>query len=118
MLDILACSSDILVIRVEGKLTTKDYEEIFIPRLESMLNGEKKVSIIIDFDDNFEGWEIGAMWDDVKFGLAHKNDFKKIATLNASEWMEWAMKISSYIFCDMQNFPKGDLQSAYEWVES
>ena len=34
-----------------------------------------KARLILDMGDEFHRWEAAALWDDVRFGLRHRNDF-------------------------------------------
>ena len=55
----------VLEIRVTGKLTKEDYEH-FVPRTEELMK-ESKVKILMSMHD-FSGWDMGALWEDIKFG--------------------------------------------------
>lgn len=107
-----------LVVKATAKLTTKDYEEIFIPKLKELIQKHGKVRAVVYLDDNFEGWELGAMWDDAKFGMQHRNDFDKIALVTNKKWIEWATKIGShFIKGQLITFDGSQLQEALAWIK-
>lgn len=64
-----------------GKLTHEDYT-IFVPIVDKALKEAKGIEadLLIDMK-KFTGWEFLAAWDDLKFGLKHRNDFTKMAII-------------------------------------
>ncbi len=97
-----------------GKLTHKDYE-MMVPLIENSLLGvkEPKINALIDARE-FEGWDIKAAWDDLKFGLKHSKEFQKIAIVGEKKY-EYIAKISNwFISGEVKYFP--DLDSALEWI--
>jgi hypothetical protein len=107
-----------LVVKATAKLTSKDYEEFFIPKLKELIQEHGKVRAVLYLDENFEGWELGAMWDDAKFGMQHMNDFEKIAIVSSKKWIEWASKIGSHLMKgQLKPFDGTQLQEALAWIK-
>ncbi|KTF09338.1 STAS/SEC14 domain-containing protein [Pseudoalteromonas sp. 10-33] len=68
-----------LKLKAVGTLTHDDYK-IITPMINSAL-GEVKhpvVNALIDGSE-LEGWELRAAWDDLKLGVKHSKEFKKVA---------------------------------------
>ncbi len=108
----------ILAIKATEKLTTRDYEEVLIPKIDQLIRVFGKIKVVIYLADNFTGWEIGAAWDDAKFGLQHRNDFEKIAVVGGPKWVEWATRIGAYfIDGDVKTYEASDLQAAISWAK-
>jgi hypothetical protein len=106
-------------IKGSGKITTRDYEEVLIPRLEAVLQEQGKMRLLYLLAEDFEGWEAGAMWDDTKFGLKHRKDFEKVALVGGARWMEVLMKLFGTLMeGEIKNFPREQLQDAWEWLKS
>jgi hypothetical protein len=76
---------NILGIQGTGKLTEADYQDVLIPQLEGVLKKYPKARFLYYLDEGFTGWEMGAMWEDAKFGLRHKDDFEKIAVVGGAQ---------------------------------
>jgi hypothetical protein len=109
---------NLLVVRATEKLTTGDYEEVFIPKLRQLIQDHGKVRAVLYLDEDFKGWEIGAMWDDAKFGIQHRNDFEKIAIAGGPKWIEWAMKMSAHFMKgQLKTFDGSKLQEALIWIK-
>lgn len=69
--------SHIYAFEISGKLVASDYE-IFSPKIEQLLKKEGPISLLVKLD-NFEGWTLEAMWEDLKIGFEHNKDFLRIA---------------------------------------
>lgn len=109
---------NILGVRLTGKVTDEDYEKVFIPALEKVLAEHKKMRCIYYMDAEFEGWNLGAMWDDAKFGMKHRNDFEKIAVIGGPKWAEWGTKLAGHMVSgEVKTFPVDQLQAAWDWIK-
>jgi len=107
-----------LVVKASGKLTAENYEMVFIPILEKLIKKYGKIRLVIQFDETFTGWDVGAMWDDAKFGLNHLNDFSKIAVVGASKLVNWGTKVSSHLMGgELKTFAANDFLEAVVWVK-
>lgn len=69
--------SHIYAFEVSGKLVAEDYA-MLKPRIERVLKKESPISLLVKVE-NFEGWTLQAMWEDLKLGFEHNVDFLRIA---------------------------------------
>jgi hypothetical protein len=107
-----------LVVNASGKLTAENYETVFIPLVEKLIKQYGQVRLVLQFDDYFTGMEVGAMWDDAKFGLQHRKDFKRIAVVGAPKWVEWTTRVAAHLMeGELQTFPPTDFPEAIVWVQ-
>jgi hypothetical protein len=120
MIEVLPESQgNLLGVRVRGKITAQDYEEVLIPRLEDLLQEYRQVRFLCLIDEDFQGMELGAMWDDAKFGLQHRKEFDKMAVVAPARWMAVLVKLFSPIMSgELRTFPREQLQDAWDWVKS
>ncbi len=81
---------------LKGKLTHNDYE-VMIPIIEDMIKNttHPKIKILVNAL-KLDGWELKAMWDDMKFGLKHNKEFEKIAYVGSKTWEEYGIKLSNW----------------------
>lgn len=52
----------------KGNVSAKDYETVLIPAVEEKLKHHDKVRLLYHLGDEFEKFEVGAMWE---IGRAH-----------------------------------------------
>ena len=108
---------NIFAVRVSGRLTHEEYQE-FLPELESLIKHYGKISLLIELDQ-FEGAELVAMKDDLKFGLGSEDKFEKIALIGEKLWERWAVAISKpFVGAEMKYFDKRSSQDAWDWLRS
>ena len=108
-----------LVIGASKKLTAKDYEEVFIPELNRLIGLFGKIRVVLYLDDSFDGWELGAMWDDAKFGLKHKHDFERVAMVGGPRWVSWITTMSSHFMSGViKSFESTSLDEAIAWAKA
>lgn len=120
MIDILPESQgNILGIKASDTLTDHDYKTVLIPRLETMIHNQGKARVLFHMDEDFHGWEMEAMWDDAKFGTAHRHDFEKFAIVGGPRWVEWGAKLGAlFMKTEFHAFHSDQVQEAWDWIES
>lgn len=107
-----------LAIKASGRLSAENYDTVFLPIMEKLINRYGQIRLVMQFDEKFEGWEPGAMWDDAKFGLKHRKDFKRIAIVGAPKWAEWSSKVAAQLIDgELKTYPTDDLLEAIVWVK-
>ena len=76
-----------LEVSVTGKLAHADYEH-FVPEFERLLKIHGKLRVLFNMLD-FHGWELPALWDDIKFDIKHFSDIEKLALVGDTKWEKW-----------------------------
>ena len=109
----------IIGLRIAGKLTDRDYQEILIPSLEALINQHGKIRLLCFLDEEFAGMEAWAMWDDAKFFLPRKDDFEKIALVGGPKWMQLSLKLFAPLMKgETKVFSDEQLPEAWEWIRA
>ena len=113
--EIPVSENNLFAFRVSGKLTDEDYRQ-FLPRLDELIGQYGKISLLFELDD-FKGWEMQAAWDDLKYGLAHDEDFERIAVVGEKRWHRWITKFGNLMTTtEIRYFDRDDLQKAWDWL--
>jgi hypothetical protein len=104
-----------MTLKVSGKLRHEDYE-IMVPMLESAIAGieSPEINALIDATE-LQGWEVRAAWDDLKLGLKHGREFKKIAILGNKDWQKYASMVGSWFISGEAKYFE-DSAEALEWL--
>lgn len=107
---------DYLVLRASGKLTKADYDA-GVPELENAMRlREGPVRLLILLED-FRGWDIGALWADLRFDAQHHADFERIAIVGDKRWQEWGTAFSKPFFGPkMRYFGQEQRPEAEAWL--
>ena len=107
----------VLLLKAVGMLSDADYRNVLIPRLEAIITEHGKARLLLDLSDFF-GWELAALWDDARFGLAHRHDFARIAVVGGPSWLDWGVKLSALMMSgELRSFSPRALESAVAWVK-
>jgi hypothetical protein len=98
-----------------GKLTHEDYK-VFVPMIDKALKKAKglEVDMLVDMRQ-FKGWEMLAAWDDMKFGLKHRNSFSKMAIIGNKKWEELSTKMMDHMMGGESKFFKSR-EKALAWL--
>jgi len=117
MIEIMPESTErMLAVRATGTLTDEDYTATWIPALESIIGKFEVANALLYMDENFKGWEAKALWDDAKFGIRHRNDFRRIAIVGGSTWIKWGVRLGEMLMdCEVRVFEPEALSEAIRW---
>jgi hypothetical protein len=98
-----------------GKLTHEDYQ-VFVPMIDKALKEAKglEADLLVDMT-KFAGWELLAAWDDLKFGVKHRNAFGKMAVVGNKKWEEQSVKMMRYLTKGKIKFFK-ERDEALSWL--
>jgi hypothetical protein len=107
---------DFLVCRVSGTLTKADYDAA-VPELENELQLHGRPLRLMIVLEDFRGWEIEALWAELRFDIAHGDDFGRIAVVGESGLEEWGTRLSKPFFgSEVRYFDRSDRAAAAAWL--
>jgi hypothetical protein len=115
-LELSGASEDkLLAVTVSGKLSKEDYE-IFEPAVEDLIAASGKIRILFVMHD-FHGWELGAVWEDIKFATKHCRDIEKLAMVGEKTWEKWMATICKpFTMSTVKYFDAGEEDAARAWL--
>jgi len=116
MIEQLPTDSDtILAFRMSGKLHDEDYAH-FVPTVEKAVGEHGKIRLLAQFHD-FHGWDMHALWDDIKFATKHCNDIERIALVGESTWEAWMAKVCKpFTMAKVKYFDAHEMDAAKAWL--
>ncbi|MCB1313381.1 MAG: STAS/SEC14 domain-containing protein [Sedimentitalea sp.] len=104
-------------VRMTGKLTAKDYEDVLAPALQAALETHDRVKVLVQIGPGFDGFEAGALWSDAKLGLSHWRGFDRVAVVTDVDWIEHTMKIFGFAMpCPVRVFDLDEVDEARRWL--
>lgn len=109
--------NNIVHVRMSGRLSTKDYER-YLSELERLIAKRGKIRLLAEIDD-YQGLDMGAWWEDTKFGIHHARDVERVAVVGGPKWWEAVGKfVDALGIMDNRSFEPGQEEEARRWVES
>jgi hypothetical protein len=107
--------SNVFSVELSGKLTKEDYER-FVPEFERAIEEHGKIRIMTHVHD-FHGWDMGALWEDIKFDLKHFNHIERIAMVGESKWEKgMAIFCKPFTSAKIKYFEMAEADLAREWI--
>ncbi len=101
--------------KLSGKLHDEDYKK-FVPIVDAAVTKHGKVRLLAQFHD-FHGWDMHALWDDIKFSATHCAKIDRIALVGEKTWEKWMAKVCKpFTMAKIRYFDAGDLESAKTWL--
>ena len=116
MIEQLPASSDkVLAFKMSGKLHDEDYKT-FVPMIDAAIAQQGKVRLLAEFHD-FQGWDLHALWDDVKFATTHCTKIERIAMVGDKKWEAWMAKVCKpFTGAKIRYFDAAESDAAKAWI--
>jgi len=109
---------NVLGFAAKGTVTANDYESFIIPAVEALFSRQRKVRFLYHLGEDFSGFEVSAMWDDMKLGLKHLSGWERMAVVSDVEWVRAAIHIFGLaIPGHVRVFHNSELAEAKRWIK-
>ena len=109
-------NSDIVSFRVTGKLVKEDFQRVAI-ELEKFTKSHGNIYLLLEMQD-FEGWEMEALWERIKLEFKHFDDIERVAVVAEKKWQEFLDQISSpFTIAKTRYFMPGESDQALIWLK-
>jgi hypothetical protein len=107
----------VLDVNLHGRLTRRDFDHI-VPETERLIHQYGKIRIVVTLHD-FEGWDMGAAWEEIKWEAKHFNHVDKIAIVGDSRWHRCLANLCKpFTTAHVRYFNLDALDAAYQWVDA
>ena len=116
MTEILPQSTDtILGFKLSGKLHDDDYRK-FVPLIDTAIARAGKARLLAQFHD-FQGWDLHALWDDIKFSTTHCTKIDRIALVGEKTWEKWMATVCQpFTAAKIREFDVANIDAAWAWL--
>ena len=117
MIDIITgLPEDTVGYRLSGKVTADDYRTAIQPSVDAALESHDKLKALI-VEDSDADLSSGAIWQDMKLGLAHPLSWRKIAMVsNEGWWGRLTPLVSAMMPGEIKSFDTSELDAAKTWL--
>ncbi|MBN9622426.1 MAG: STAS/SEC14 domain-containing protein [Actinobacteria bacterium] len=103
-----------------GEVTREEYRSVLEPVLEDAVDlGE--VRLLLQTAEDFDGMSIGARMEDakanLKFGVAHRRGWRRVAIVTDVGWLAASYRIwAHFVPVEVRSFPMAEAAAARAWV--
>ena len=105
----------LLILTLSGKLMKDDYAH-FTPEVDQAIKDHGKVRMLVRMH-NFHGWDLGAVWEDVKFDLHHFSHIERLALVGDRRWEAgMAVFCKPFTTAKIRYFDVSKADEAYVWI--
>jgi SpoIIAA-like len=118
MLEILAdFPNNVVAASAHGVVTKRDYQDILVPRVELALKRHPKIRCYYELGPEFSRMETGAMWEDLKIGVAHLSRWERVAVVTDVDWIRHAVNVFRFLMPgEVRVFATSEAAAAREWI--
>ncbi len=108
-------SASVLGFKLSGKLHDADYK-LFVPLIDEAAKSGK-VRLLSQFHD-FHGWDLHALWDDIKFSTTHCTKIERVALVGDKTWEKWMAKVCApFTMAKVKYFDVSEIDNAWAWLQ-
>ena len=108
-------TENVVAFKLSGKLHDEDYKT-FVPAVDEVIARHGKARLLTHFHD-FHGWDLHAMWDDVKFAATHCTKIDRIAMIGDKKWEQWMARVCKpFTLAKIRYFDVSEIDAAKAWL--
>jgi hypothetical protein len=101
--------------KMSGKLHDEDYKK-FVPLVDEAIAKQGAVRVLAQFHD-FHGWDMHALWDDIKFSTTHCTKIERIALVGEKTWEKWMAGVCKpFTMAKIKYFDAAEFDAAKAWL--
>ena len=100
-----------------GKVSSDDYRQVVEPAVAAAAKLSGKVRFLIVFGDEFDGFDAGAAWEDMKVGFGNWSAWERIAVVTSNALMRDAIRAFGWMSPgDVRVFEPAGRADAETWL--
>ena len=107
---------NVLGFEVEGELHRDDYETTLIPAIEQQAAAGDGLRVVLLIQE-WDGASAGAAWDDLKLGVEHFSQWKRMALVTDEDWVARLTSAFGWLIPgEVKTFPLAERDAAISWA--
>jgi hypothetical protein len=111
----------VLGFRLTGKLTRDEYHEALMAPIYQALERGEQLRLLIELPDDFDGFDLGALWEDLKaagsVGLKHRDAWERMALVTDKDWVRHGVSAFGWLSPgELRVFETGEEAQATAWL--
>lgn len=110
-------SPRIVAYKLSGRLGDEEYR-ILMPELEASLAVQGKLRVLVLCED-FDGVDMRAVWEDIRFATKHYTDFERIAVVGDGRWESWLARFfKPFTRAAVKHYKASQAAQAWAWLRA
>jgi SpoIIAA-like len=107
----------VIGLRASGKVSAEDYKTVLAPTLDQALAEGGKLRLVYELGADYDGFESGGVWQDLRLGASHFNAFERMALVTDVDWMRHAANALGFLMPgEIKVFPLAERDAAAVWA--
>jgi len=103
--------------RATGTVTKEEFDTILLPAVDKLANNTGNINYVFVLDTDVSNMTAGAWYDDLKMGLQHLLQWRKIAIVSDQEKVNNATAMAGPLMPgEVRAFTIAQLEDAKKWV--
>jgi len=109
--------SNVVALYAVGHVTQKNYEEVYVPAIESALARHDKIRLYYQIGPDFCGIDPGAFWADARVGFENLPRLERNAVVTDVEWIRLSMMAFGLLMPGQARvFSLADAHAGRKWI--
>lgn len=106
-----------LEMTMSGTITSADYENALVPAIEAALAERDRIRMLVILGEEFQGFDLSAVWADSKLGLSHWGGFDRVGVVTDINWVRTVIRLAAPMTaCPVQIFDLAEVEEARRWL--
>ncbi len=108
---------NVVACRASGRVGASDYDDVLIPSVERALAANAKIRCYYELGADFEGFGLGALWEDARVGVEHFTRWERVAVVADVEWIRHAAQAFRFLMpARVRVFSTSEAPEARRWI--
>ena len=109
--------SNVVEFSAHGLVTEDDYRHVLLPAVDNALKLHDKIRVYYEIGPNFTGFDLGAVFADVRIGAGRLFHWEKIALVTDVPWIRDSARLFSFLIpAQIHTFDLADASKAKTWI--
>ena len=107
----------VIGLQATGEVSADDYKSVLVPAIDRALKGGEKVRLVYELGPDYEGFEAGGVWQDLRVGTSHFYSFARVALVTDVDWIRRATNAFGFLMPgDIKVFGLRERADAARWA--
>ena len=107
----------VIAFKAVGNVEAHDYDAVLRPAIEAAVGEGGKIRIVFELGPEFDGYSVGAAWEDMKLWGPHLTKWERCAVVTDHRLIADGIRIFQVVMPgEVKVFPVGALDDALRWA--